>query len=109
MKCINKDAALLALKDRLIRAQNRKDERDIAITKAVTKIIRLLPEIDVQDGIECQRCWWYDKEHKRCFHANGLMGRVLPQMYCCYGSEVSTDTQTEVDESAFAEFDEEDE
>ena len=82
MKAINKDKALAALKIKLREAQAQKNGRTAAVTRCVIQIMTDMPEIDVNDGVECGSCFFYDKEKHRCIHKNGLGGRIRPKMYC---------------------------
>ena len=108
MKAVDKDAVMAALKDRLIRAQNRGDKNDISLTNAVMTIMRLMPEIDVEDGINCGKCFFYDAQMHRCSHRYGLGGRIKSAMYCSYGSYDWQSADEDTDDSAFDEFEEDD-
>ncbi len=98
----NMDACLPFLKDKL--AQEREPIRRAGIKIAID-IMTALPSEEVQEGIICRDCFFYNKAEHKCNHKNGLMGRVRPQMYCSYGSyhhEAVDD-----DDEDFSEFDEE--
>lgn len=107
MKVINKDAALAALKCKLRECVEAKDTHTAVITRCVIQIMTDLPELDVNDGVECGSCFFYDAEKHRCFHKNGMGGRIRPKMYCSYGSyhrdAVSDEEEPEEDWSEFDE------
>jgi hypothetical protein len=108
MKAINKDKALAALRIKLREAQAQKNGKMAAITNACITIISGMPEIDVTDGIECGNCWYYDAAHKHCTHANGLLGRIRPKMYCSFGCARPDRDQIEENiEEDWSEFDDE--
>ena len=104
-RMINKDAILIALKSRMHAAERRHDRQDMALTSAVTSIIRQMPESEIMEGVICETCWWYNAERKCCMHQRGLPGRVLPKMFCSYGSKVDNGTGEEPDEE-FNDFEE---
>lgn len=104
-RMLNKDLTLLALKSRYNKAERRHDQRDMMITKAVMTIISEMPDAEIVEGAICETCWWYNAERKCCLHNKGLPGRVLPKMFCSYGSAVDNGTSEEQDDD-FSEFEE---
>ena len=104
-KMLNKDLTLLALKSRYNKAERRHDARDMSITKAVMTIVEQMPDAEIMEGVICETCWWYNAERKCCMHNKGLHGRVLPKMFCSYGSKVDDGTGEEPDEE-FNDFEE---
>lgn len=103
MKVIAKDPAMAALRCKLREAQEKRNEHEVIITRCVLQILGDLPEQDIQEGVECRQCFWYDKAAKRCRHKNGLGGRVYPTMFCSYGSYHYE--EAEDGEEDFSEFD----
>ena len=95
------DSCLPFLKRKM---QEEKEPIRKAGVRIAMEIIQALPSVEVVDGIACKDCFFYDQAAKRCCHNNGLQGRVRQEMYCSYGSRVYEDTQTEIDESKFAQF-----
>jgi hypothetical protein len=105
MKVINKDAALTALKCKLRECVEANDTHTAVITRCVIQIMTDMPEMDVNDGVECGSCFFFDKDKHRCIHKNGLGGRIRKGMYCSYGSFHADDIEDEEDEDEFGEFD----
>lgn len=106
MKVINKDAALVALKCKLRECEEAKDAHTAAITRCVIQIITDMPELDVNDGVECGSCFFYDKDKHRCIHKNGLGGRIRKEMYCSYGSYHRDTVDDDEEDEDWSEFDE---
>ena len=104
MKMINKDLTLRALKLKLREAQEAGNKGMASITEACITIIAGMSEQEVSEGFTCGECFFFDKEHRRCIHKNGLMGRLRPGMYCSYGSPSREETEEE--EDGFEEFEE---
>lgn len=105
MKVINKDATMTALRAKLRECQEQGQREEEIITQCVLTIIGSMPEIDVSDGVACEKCFFYDADKHRCTHKNGLGGRIRKGMYCSYGSFHADDTDEEEDEDEFGEFD----
>ena len=103
---INKDAILLALKSRMNKAERRHDKQDMALTAAVTAIIRQMPESEIMESTICDTCYYYNAELHTCLHSKGLPGRVQPTMFCYYGSAVDNGTGDEPEDD-FNDFEEE--
>lgn len=103
MKVWDADKTLAALKQKLREAQTAGEENMAAFTRGCLMIMQRMPTIDVADGIECGKCFFYNKDKHRCTHKNGLMGRLRPQMYCSYGSYHYE--EAEDGEEDFSEFD----
>lgn len=82
----------------------RTKEERIAIAIAIN-LITELPQETVEEGVLCRDCWFYDAPHKKCTHDRGLIGRILPKMYCSFGSRSRTEVE-EMPEPDFSEFDE---
>lgn len=107
MKVWDADAVMRAIKLSAHEAASNGDHAKAVFARGCLTILEKMPQIDVTDGIECRRCFFYDNKSKRCIHRNGLNGRVLPEMYCSYGSyhhdghEIDED-----DEDSFEEFEE---
>lgn len=99
----NMDVCLPFLKQK--RAESKNPTERTAIQIAIN-IIQALPQEYVEEGVICRDCWFYDAANKKCCHNRGLMGRVLPKMYCSFGSKGATDNPEEPDPD-FSEFDEE--
>lgn len=106
MKVINKDVALVALKCKLREAQEQKNASMAAVTNACITIIGGMPELDVNDGVECGSCFFYDAEKHRCIHKNGLGGRIRKGMYCSYGSYHRDTVDDDEEDEDWSEFDE---
>lgn len=87
-----------------LKMQEAKEPVRKAGIKMAIDIMQALPSVEVVDGISCKDCFFFDSNTKRCCHNNGLQGRIRPEMYCSYGSRVYADTQTELDDTAFEEF-----
>lgn len=106
MKVVDKDATMTALRCKKREEAEKGNGYLVNITECCLKIIGSMPELEIQDSIDCRHCFWYDKGSKRCQHKNGLSGRVLPNYYCFYASyhydEVQDDTEDD-----FSEFEEE--
>lgn len=103
----NMDVCLPFLKQKQREEKNpvRKAGIQIAI-----EIITALPAEHVEEGIICAKCFFYNKEAKRCSHKNGLMGRVRPEMFCSYGSYHYEESEEEpFPDDEFPEFGEEEE
>lgn len=96
------DSCLPAMRRKM--AQSKDHIMKLGIQMAIN-LITALPSIEVQEGVLCKQCYWYNADKKRCTHEHGLEGRVLPEMYCCYGSPTRKE-QTEEGEPDFSEFDE---
>lgn len=97
----NMDICLPFLKQKQQESKNPTERTAIQIA---INIITALPQEEVQEGVICRDCFWYGKAEKRCFHPHGLEGRVLPKMYCSYGSKRG-DEAGEEPEPDFSEFD----
>ena len=104
-KMINADAVLLSLKSRFNKAERAHDKRDMALTQAVMTILKQMPAAEIVEGVICETCYYYNAERKTCMHLKGLPGRVLPKMYCFYGSNTGDDASAEPDDE-FGEFEE---
>lgn len=107
MKVWIADATLAALKCKLREAQEEGNENMAAFTRGCLTIMQQMPTIDVTDGIECKKCFFYDKDKHRCTHKNGLMGRLRPGMYCSYGSYHHDEDAEDYEDDDFSEFEEE--
>lgn len=108
MKVTNKDATMTALRAKLRECEEKGQEQLAVITRCVMQIIGDMPEVDVNDGVACEQCFFYNAETRRCIHKNGLNGRIRKGMYCSYGSlnyDASAEAGEEPDED-WSEFDE---
>ena len=105
MKAWDADVTMTALKVKAREAKESGDERLAGFTNGCLMIMQGLPTLNVSDGIECRRCFFYDGAQKRCSHRNGLSGRVLPGYYCSYGSYHYEPCEDE-DNDDFSDFDE---
>jgi len=105
VKVWSADDTLAALKCKLRESEEAHNDHMVAFTRGCLMIMQGMPTIDVMDGIECGKCFFYDAEHKRCIHKNGLGGRIRKGMYCSYGSFHADDIEDEEDEDEFGEFD----
>lgn len=99
----NMDVCLPILKEKMTKSKNPTERTAMQIA---INIIQALPQEHVEEGVICRECWFYDAASKKCFHNRGLIGRVLPKMYCSFGSKVAADNPEET-EPDFSEFDEE--
>lgn len=107
MKVVNIDAALAALRCKLHEAKEQKSKGMEAVTNACITILEGMPTQEVNEGVCCGECYWYNAKTKRCDHKYGLMGRLRPKMYCSYGSYAREMPPEE--EEDFSEFDEDEE
>lgn len=94
------DVCLPVLKNKL--STERDQARRTAIQIAIN-IITALPSQEIQEGVICRDCFFYAKDGKTCLHKNGIRGRVLPKMFCSYGSYGDNGTNDEPEEE-FEEF-----
>lgn len=99
----NMDVCLPILKEKMAKSKNPAEQAAIRIA---INIIQALPQEYVEEGVICRDCWFYDVAKKKCFHNRGLIGRVLPRMFCSFGSKCAADNSEEPD-ADFNEFDEE--
>lgn len=108
MKVWDADAVMKAIKISAREAETKGNKAKAVFARGCLTILKEMPQIDVTDGIECKRCFFYDKDAKRCIHRNGLNGRVLPEMYCSYGSYHHDGHEIDEEyEDSFDEFEEE--
>lgn len=103
MKMVNVDQALAALRCKLREAKEQKSKGMEAVTNACITILEGMPTQEVNEGVCCGECYWYNAKTKRCDHKYGLMGRLRSKMYCSYGS-YAREMPPEEDED-FSEFD----
>lgn len=106
MKVVDIDATMTALRCKKREEAEKGNGYLVNITDCCIKILGGMPQLDIMDSIDCKHCFWYDADHKRCQHKNGLTGRVLPNYYCSYASYHYDGADDEPDPD-FAEFDEE--
>ena len=97
----NMDICLPYLKDKAREEKNaaRRTALQIAIN-----IITAHPQVEVQEGVVCRDCFFYVKSGKTRLHKNGLRGRVLPMMFCSYGSAGSAAEAEDTPDDEFGEF-----
>lgn len=97
------DICLPLLKRKM--AEEKDPTRRTAIRIAIN-IITALPMQEIQEGVICRDCYFYARDGKTCLHKNGIRGRVLPKMFCSYGSKGDTGTNEDTEDD-FNEFEEE--
>lgn len=109
MKVVNIDQALAALRCKLREAKEQKNAGMEAVTNACITILEGMPVQDINEGVCCGSCFFYDADKHRCIHKNGLGGRIRKGMYCSYGSYHWDTVDDDEEDEDFSEFDDEQE
>ena len=105
MKVVDINQALAALRCKLREAKEQKSKGMEAVTNACITILEGMPTQEVNEGVCCGECYWYNAQNKRCDHKYGLMGRLRPKMYCSYGSYAREMPPDDEEDEDFSEFD----
>lgn len=100
----NMDVCLPILKQKKEAAKSLVERAGIQIA---IEIITALPQEQVEEGVICRDCFFYDREKKKCNHLRGLIGRIKPRMFCSFGSRDYSASSDDLPEDDFSEFDEE--
>lgn len=108
MKAWDADIIIAALKCKLREAKEAGNTAMAAFTDGCLTILRDMPTMEVQDGIDCSRCYFHDKDTHHCIHNKGLPGRIGKGMFCSYADCTRGDYTDDYEDDDFSEFDEED-